>query len=646
MKSRFAVAPLVALSLAFAPAAAAQEAPRSMPQALPYDAGIPAARDVAFPGTIDLRVDATDLARGVFRVTQTIPVPAGQREMILLVPEWLPGKHAPRANTSKLADFRFTAGGETASWRRNPIDVNAFHVAVPEGASEIVASFVFTSPLQSSEGRIVMTREMMNLQFDAMSLYPAGHYVRQIPVRPSVTFPEGWTVYTALDGQQQSGGTVTWDATDYETLVDSPIFAGQHARRWDLGHNVTLDTIADKPEHLELAPENLQAFRKMVDEALVLFGSTHFDRYHFLLAMTDRMGGIGLEHHRSSENTYNPTTLVEWDKMAWDRNVIPHELVHSWNGKFRRAAEHWTPDYREPMRNNLLWMYEGQTQFWGWIISGRSGLQPKDVVLGALASAAGYRAEQAGRGWRSVEDTTYDPIIAARAPLPYSSLSRSEDYYWEGALVWLEADQIIREGTRGRRGLDDFALAFFGMGDGDWGVQTYTFEDIVATLNGVYQYDWAAFLNQRFGEPRQPAPVAGIEKGGYRLVWKEEPNPFDRGRFDNAGTTSLSYSLGFNLDREGRVGSPMWDSPAFDAGIVTGSQVVAVNGEAFSKDVMLKAVTAAKGGTAPIELLIKRGDRFLTVPIAYHGGLRYPWIEPVGRGEQGLDRLLRPRTGS
>jgi predicted metalloprotease with PDZ domain len=517
---------------------------------------------------------------------------------------------------------------------------------VPEGASEIVASFVFTSPLQSSEGRIVMTREMMNLQFDAMSLYPAGHYVRQIPVRPSVTFPEGWTVYTALDGQQQSGGTVTWDATDYETLVDSPIFAGQHARRWDLGHNVTLDTIADKPEHLELAPENLQAFRKMVDEALVLFGSTHFDRYHFLLAMTDRMGGIGLEHHRSSENTYNPTTLVEWDKMAWDRNVIPHELVHSWNGKFRRAAEHWTPDYREPMRNNLLWMYEGQTQFWGWIISGRSGLQPKDVVLGALASAAGYRAEQAGRGWRSVEDTTYDPIIAARAPLPYSSLSRSEDYYWEGALVWLEADQIIREGTRGRRGLDDFALAFFGMGDGDWGVQTYTFEDIVATLNGVYQYDWAAFLNQRFGEPGQPAPVAGIEKGGYRLVWKEEPNPFDRGRFDNAGTTSLSYSLGFNLDREGRVGSPMWDSPAFDAGIVTGSQVVAVNGEAFSKDVMLKAVTAAKGGTAPIELLIKRGDRFLTVPIAYHGGLRYPWIEPVGRGEQGLDRLLRPRTGS
>jgi predicted metalloprotease with PDZ domain len=646
MKSRFAVAPLVALSLVILPAvASAQEPLRSAPQALPADAGIPPAQDVAFPGVIDLKVDATDVTRGVFRVTQTIPVPSGQREMILLAPQWLPGKHAPRPQTRLLGDLRFFADGKPVAWTRNPIDVNAFHVALPAGTKELTARFVFTSPLQSSEGRIVMTREMLNLQFDAMSLYPAGHYVRQIRYKPSVTFPEGWTAFTALDGQAMRRGVTTWDVTHYETLVDSPIFAGKYAAEWPLGHDVSIGAVADKAEQLEIAPENLATYSKLVDETLALFGARHFDHYEFLLAMTDRMGSIGLEHHRSSENQYEPTTLVEWDKMAWDRNVVPHELVHSWNGKYRRPADMWTPDYRTPMQGSLLWMYEGQTQFWGYILAARSGVQPKDIVLGAIASAAGYRSEAAGREWRSVADTTRDPIINARQSLPYTSLSRSEDYYWEGLLVWLEADQIIREGTGGQRGLDDFARAFFGMDDGDWGVLTYTFEDIVATLNGVHPYDWTAFLGERFGQPGQPAPVRGIEKAGYRLVWKDEPNPYNKGASEKSGSIALAYSLGVDLDKDGKVTSAMWDGPAFDAGIVTGAQVVAVNGEAFSKNVILDAIKSAKGGKEPIELLVKRGDRYLTVPIAYHGGLRYPWIEPAGEGEQPLDRLLAPRTG-
>ena len=646
MRSRFAVAPLVALSLAVLPAAVpAQEPPRSAPQAIPADAGIPPARDVAFPGVIDLKVDATDVTRGVFRVTETIPVPAGTRELVLLSPQWLPGKHAPRPQTRLLGDLRFPVGGKPVEWTRNPLDVNAFHVALPAGARDVVASFVFTSPLQSSEGRIVMTREMLNLQFDAMSLYPAGHYVRQIRFKPAVIFPEGWTAFTALDGQATRRGVTTWDVTDYETLVDSPIFAGMHAAEWPLGHDVSIGAVADEAKQLEIAPENLATYSRLVDEALALFGARHFDHYEFLLAMTDRMGGIGLEHHRSSENQYEPETLIEWDKMAYDRNVVPHELVHSWNGKYRRPADMWTPDYREPMQGSLLWMYEGQTQFWGYILAARSGVQPKEIVLGAIASAAGYRSEAAGREWRSVADTTRDPIIAARQALPYTSLSRSEDYYWEGLLVWLEADQIIREGTGGARGLDDFARAFFGMNDGDWGVLTYTFEDIVTTLNGVHPYDWAAFLNERFGEPGQPAPVRGIEKAGYRLVWKDEPNPYNKGVSDKSGAIALEYSLGLALDKDGKVTSAMWDGPAFDAGIVTGAQIVAVNGEAFSKDVILDAVKAAKDGKEPIELLVKRGDRYLTVPIAYHGGLSYPWIEPAGEGEQPLDRLLAPRAG-
>ena len=647
MKICRAVAPLLsALLLTTSPAAFAQQAERSAPVAVPISPSIPDAQDIPYPGMIVLEIDASDVARGLYRVKQTVPVPAGQDKLILQLPQWLPGNHAPRGPINLIADIRFEADGKPVQWTRDPVEVHAFHIPLPAGTKQVTASFVHTSPLQSGQGRVTMTQEMLNLQWEKMSLYPAGHYVRQIKVAPSVTFPAGWEAFAALDGMRRRGDTVSWATVDYETLVDSPVFAGEHSRVWDLGHNVNLNAVADEPEQLELAPEHLATFEKLVDESLALFATPHFDRYEFLLGMTEKLGGIGLEHQRSSENTYEPDTLIEWDKMAWDRNVVAHELVHSWNGKYRRPAEMWTPDYRQPMQNNLLWLYEGQTQFWGQVLAARSGLQPKDIVLGALANSAGNYSVQPGRAWRSVEDTTHDPIVNARRPLPYGSLSRSEDYYSEGMLVWLEADQIIREGTGGARGLDDFAAAFFGVKPGDMGHLTYTFEDIVATLNAVHPYDWTTFLNERFRLPGQPAPLAGIEKAGYRLVWKEEPNPYAQGIEENGSSTSFSYSLGFALDKEGKVTGTQWDSPAFDAGLVTGAQVVAVNGEAYSAEVLKEAITAAKGGKEPIELLVRRDDHFVTVPIAYHDGLRYPWLEPAGEGEQPLDRLLAPRTAA
>lgn len=644
-KLRLALALPAALLLANT--ASAQGEVRTAPQATPLPSAIPAAQDVPYPGTMTLDIDATDLARGVYRVRQTIPVPPGQRELVLLLPEWIPGKHAPRGPIHLLADLRFEVDGRPAAWVRDPVDVFAFRVPLPAGARQVTASFVHTSPLQTSEGRITMTPEMLNLQFDMMSLYPAGHYVRQIKVAPTVTFPEGWQVFTALDGQRDAGGRgnrVSWATTDYETLVDSPIFAGRHAREWDLGHNVALDVVADEARLLALEDEHLALFRKLVAETVHAFGPGHFDHYEFLLALTDRMGAIGLEHQRSSENDYQPNAFLEWDDTAWDRNVIPHELAHSWIGKYRRPAEMWTPDYREPMRDNLLWLYEGQDQYWGWILSARAGFQPKDIVLGALANSAGYYSIQAGRGWRSVEDTTADPITAERRPLPYTSLSRSEDYYSEGMLVWLEADQLIREGTGGARGLDDFARAFFGGIEGDEGVLTYRFEDVVAALDAVHRYDWAGFLTTRFRTPGQPAPLAGIEKGGYRLVFRDEPNPYEKGRMSGNGYLNLQYSLGINVDTDGTVSLSHWGTPAFDAGVVRGAQIVAVDGEAYSADRLKRAIAAAKDGGGPIVLLVKRGDRYLETPIRYAGGLRYPWLEPASEGEQPLDRLLAPRT--
>jgi predicted metalloprotease with PDZ domain len=638
---------LVALAAALLaqPLTAQPQPSAPVQQALPPAAPLPT--DTPWPGgTIALSIDASDTRRGLYKVTQTIPVPAGMRTLTLLYPEWLPGNHAPRGPISLVSDIRFTANGKPLAWQRNPLDVYQIDVTVPDGVRSVTASFVHTSPITGSEGRVTMTQEMLNLQWEKMSFYPAGHYTRRIAVEPRVTFPAGWQVFTALDGQRASGDRVNWVRTDYQTLVDSPIFAGKYAQRWTIGENFYLDAVADKPSQLAIKPEHLKTFSHLVTESDLLFGGRPFDRYHFLLAMTDRMGGIGLEHQRSSENQYEPDSLVKWDEMDWDRNVIAHELVHAWNGKYRRPEGLWTADYRIPMQNSLLWVYEGQTQFWGWVLAARSGLQKKDTVLGMFAAAAAtYSEGQPGREWRSVADTTYDPIISARRPIPYSSLQRSEDYYVEGALVWLEADQIIRKGTNGARGLDDFARAFFSATPGDLGQRTYDFDEVVRTLNGVYGHDWASFLDTRLRQPNQPSPLRGIEAAGYRLVWKDTPNLYDKGRYDHGKTTNLMYSLGLALDNTGKVTSTLWDGPAFDAGIVNGAQVVAVNGEAYTKDVLTQAITAAKGsGKPPIQLLVKRGERYDTVPIAYHGGLRWPWLEKVGAGEQGLDRLLAARS--
>jgi len=628
--------------------ALAQAQPLSAPTASPLPAPVPAAQDIPYPGTIKIDIDATDTTRALYRVTQTIPVEPGADELILQLPAWLPGNHSPRGPLKLITDLRFEVDGRPVAWTRDPVEVFAYHVHLPEGAKEVTARFVHTSPLQPNEGRITMTPEMLNLQWEKMTLYPAGHYVRQINVTPTVTFPEGWTVFTALDGQRKAAGPgnrVTWDTTNYEVLVDSPVFAGEHARSWEIGDQVEMNVVADEASQLEIAPENMETYRRLITEAEALFGSRPFDHYEFLLGLTDKLGGIGLEHHRSSENTYEPNSFVDWDTMAHDRNVISHELVHSWNGKYRRPEGIWTPDYREPMRDNLLWMYEGQTQFWGNVLAVRSGMQPKEFVLGAMATAAGYYSEQPGRAWRSVEDTTHDPIINSRTPRPYTSIHRDEDYYNEGALVWLEADQIIREGTDGAKGLDDFAAIFFAARDGDYGQVTYTFDDIVSTLNQVHPYDWASFLTERFRTPGQPAPLAGVEMAGYRLVWKEEPNPNRAGQMRTGKFLDLLYSLGVNLDSKGEVTQVVWESPAFEAGLVDGVQIMAVDGAAYSESGIKDAITEAKTSGEPIELTVKRGDRIFNMSIPYDGGLRYPWLEPAAEGEQAFDRLLAPKAG-
>lgn len=620
-------------------------AQNSAPPPTPVVNTIPAPRDIAYPGTIRLEVDATDIARSIFKVREYVPV-EGPGRLTLLLPEWLPGHHGPDGQIDKIAGFEAFANGQKIAWSRDPVEVFAYNVDVPAGVREVEVRFDFLSPTATNQGRVVVTPEIINVQWGAVSMYPAGYHVRRIPVVASLTVPAGWSAATALrpSGPASPANRITYGEVSYETLQDSPVFAGRYYRRDDLGHGVAIDSFAHSPKELAIPANVLAKHRAMVDQAVKLFGARHFDHYDFLNAISDDLGGIGLEHHRSTEITTSPGYFTDFANHVLDRNVFPHEITHSWNGKFRRPAGQIVPDFRTPLRNDLMWVYEGQTQLWGNVIDARSGLSSKDEILGEIARVAASLDNAAGRRWRPLVDTTYDPIIQNRRPEPWSSFQRNEDYYHEGMLIWIEADAIIREGTRGRRGMDDFARAFFGINDGDWGIVPYTRDDVIATLNGVYPYDWAKFLHERVDLPSEHAPLAGLERSGYRLVYNDEPTSLYAARIKaTEGGADFYYSLGFNVSKDKKLNNVRWSSPAFEKSLRIGDELIAVGDKAYSNEALSEAVTAAKGGTQPIRLIVKRGEAIRTVDIAYHGGLRYPRLVKVAKGDGPLDILLRKK---
>jgi predicted metalloprotease with PDZ domain len=630
---------IAALAAAFAANA------QTGPQPLPMPAAIPAPRDVPYPGTIRLAVDATDTARGIFRVHETVPV-AQAGAMVLLFPKWLPGNHSPTGPIDKIAGLTIRAGAAKVAWVRDPVDVYAFHVAVPNGAKALDLDFQFLSAVDKAEGRIVMTAEMLNLQWDSVALYPAGYFSRQITLQASVKLPAGWKFGTALESA--SAGASNFKPVPFNTLVDSPLFAGKYFSRVDLdptGHTpVHMDIVADQPEELTISPAQLQAHRDLVQQAYRLFGSHHYDHYDFLLSLSDRMSGIGLEHHRSSEDGTTPKYFTDWDKTSASRDLLSHEFTHSWNGKFRRPADLWTPNFNVPMRDSLLWVYEGQTQYWGTVLAARAGLWTKQQGLDALAAAAaGYSDGRPGRQWRPLEDTTNDPISTMRRPIPWRSWQRSEDYYTEGELIWLDADTLIRQLSGGKKSLDDFARAFFGINDGSYVTVTYTFDDIVHALNAVAPYDWAGFLHTRLDAIALAAPLDGLKRGGYALIYTDTPSDLSKSGEKVRKNTDLTYSLGLTADSKGAVTDVLWDGPAFNAGVTVGADIVAVNGVAYDSDGLKDAIKNAKTDKAPIQLLLKRGDIYRTVALNYHGGLRYPHLQRVAGTPAVLDDILTAR---
>ena len=614
------------------------------PSPLPYPAVIEAPRDTPYAGTIKISVDATDVTRHIFRVTEKIPVHSGT--VTLLYPQWLPGHHSPVGRVDLMAGLKIQAGGQTVEWVRDPVNVHAFHVPVPANATTLDVTFQFLSGGDAGESRRVMTPEMLNLQWVSNVLYPAGYYVRQIPVEASVILPQGWEFATALETASTVGATTTFKATSLETLMDSPMFAGKNVKKVDLGSiggaPVRLNLFADRPEQLEVKPEHIEAHKNLVTQFERLFASHHFDHYDILLALTDKMGGIGLEHHRSSENGVGVGYFTEWDKTAGFRDLLPHEMTHSWDGKFRRPADLWTPNYNVAMRNSLLWVYEGQTQYWGYVLAARSGLLSKQQALDVFASTAATYDHQIGREWKTLADTTNDPITSMRRAQPWRSWQRSEDYYSEGMLIWLDVDTLIRQMSGGKKSLDDFAKAFFGIRDGSYSPATYEFKDVVSTLNAVQPYDWAKFLRTRL-DTHLNAPLDGIKRSGYALVYKDTPSGYDKDEQARRKSTDLAFSLGMSIGREGRIGSVRWNGPAHNAGLTPGTQLIAVNGTAYDGDKLKDAIKAAQKSNAPLELLVKNGESYTTTKIDYRDGLRYPQLERDEKAPALLDQILESK---
>jgi predicted metalloprotease with PDZ domain len=607
---------------------------------------VPPPQDTPYVGTVTLHVDASDTAQGIFRVHETLPVKPGA--LTLLYPQWIPGDHSPTGPIAMLAGLKLSGNGKPLMWKRDKYNVYAFHLDVPADVSSIDADFQY---LSGRSDDFEITDRMMDMEWSKVSLYPAGYFSRDITFAPSVTLAHGWQLGAALETASQSGDTITFKPVTFNNLVDSPIYAGQYFKRVDLNPGgdapVHLDIVADAPKYLEITPDQLKVHRALVTQAVKLFGSHHYDHYDFLFSLSDQMGGNGTEHHQSSEDGLGADYFTAWSDNAPERDLLAHEYTHSWNGKFRRPADLWTPNFNVPMGDSLLWVYEGQTQYWGFVLTARAGIWTPQQFFDALAMvAANYDRNREGFQWRTLEDTTNDPTAARRSGLPYRSWQMSEDYYSGGQMMWLEVDAKLRALTHDHKSLDDFAQAFFGVDNGSYVTKTYTFDDVVAALNTVAPYDWAAFLHAHV-DTLNPPLQNGLAATGWKLVYTDKESDYEK-QYNSRPEPSrhlynFAWSIGLTMNDKSQVNDVRWDGPAFKAGVSTGATLVAVNGKDYSTDVLKEAITAAKDNQTPIQLLLKYQGGFRTVAVDYHGGLQYPHLVRLEGTPDYLSQIIAAR---
>jgi len=605
---------------------------------------------LAYAQSIGLLVDLTDAPRNLYHAHLTIPVKPGA--LTLVYPKWIPGNHRPAGPIVNLTGLKMEAGGQTLDWERDPVDMYAFHVQVPNGVHELAVSLdeITSSGVAGSSGASASTN-VLDLNWNQVVLYPQGTSSDDVRVSASVQPPEGWQFGTALTPQPDAPSAahvVHFKTVSLTTLVDSPLIAGDHYRRIELTKPGeppvhVIDMVSESEAGLAMTEQDEAAYRKLVAETGALFGARHYTQYHFLLTLSDEVGGRGLEHHESSDNGVGERTLNDPALHLLDADLLPHEFTHSWNGKYRRPAGLATRNYQDPMIGDLLWVYEGLTQYLGDVLAARSGLWSPEQYRESLAETAAALDHRSGRIWRPVEDTARSVQTLRLEGPQWMNWRRGLDYYPEGELIWLEVDTAIRRQSNGQKSLDDFCRLFFGGASGPPKVVPYTFDDVVNALNQVSPYDWAKLLRERVNAVSARAPLGGIENGGWRLVYTDQPNAYVEAAAKVRKSTDAFYSLGFRLREDGGFQDVISGSPAYVAGIGPTMKLVAVNGRRWSGNVLRDALRASHNSNAPIDLLVENAGFFKTYSIPYHDGLRYPHLERNGNADL-LGAILLPLT--
>jgi predicted metalloprotease with PDZ domain len=603
----------------------------------------------ADPRPIEIQVDLTDAPRKLFKAHLVIPAEPGK--LTLYYPKWIPGEHQPSGPIIDLSGLKFRAGGKLVPWTRDDVDLHAFHLTVPDGAGSLEADLEYLIP--GDKGGYgagpASTAKLAILNWYLVTLYPKGQPPRDIPIRASLTLPEGWEVGTALPIDSKDGNTIRYKSVPLDTFVDSPALCGIHFKEMPIGpkdgppHFLTL--ACDSPEGLAISDELTNHYSRLVAEAGALFGARHYRSYRFLVALTDSFGHNAIEHHESSDNRMPERMMIDeqYRKLAtaW---VLPHEYVHSWNGKYRRPAGMVTPTLQEAQKTRLLWVYEGLTEYLGYVLAARSGLYGPEVSRDNLARIADWARNQAGRAWRPLEDTTAAAPHLYTARNQWSARRRGVDFYDEGALIWLDADTLIRQKTDGKKSLDDFCQAFYGGSDGAPEVRPYTFEDIVNTLNGVVQHDWKGFLERRLTATDPDPPLDGIARAGWKVTYGKEPSELLKLTEAELKGLDLSSSIGLLLGGDGTVMDVVPGKAADKAGLGPHMKVVAVNDRRLSAERLKEAVAATAGGQGKLTLLVENGDFFRTLELQYAGGARYPKLERDASVPDRLADIFKPKA--
>ena len=575
-----------------------------------------------------ISVDATDSIRRLYHVKMSMPVKAGP--LTLLYPQWIPGEHGPTGPVTDLVNLSITANGARIPWQRDLADMFAILVTVPAGVSAIDIALDYIAAPDSSgfSSGASTTDKLAVLSWNQMLLYPKGTPSDQLNYQADLKVPAGWRYGTALPIENESGQRIQFKPSSLTTLIDSPVLMGAYFKTLDLSPGSTpphyLHIAADSERATEATPEEVTHWQNLVKETGALFGARHYRDYHFLLTLSDHVAHFGLEHHESSDDRTQERTLLDDSLRRADADLLSHEMTHSWNGKYRRPAGLATGNYSDPMKGNLLWVYEGLTQYLGEILAPRSGLLTADEFRQELAREAAMLDTRTGRAWRPLQDTADTAQLLYEARKDYADLRRSVDYYEEGTLIWLEADVTIRQLSHGAKSLDDFVKAFEGAPSSEPMVKPYRFEDVVETLQAVQPNDWAAFFRERLQSTSPHAPLGGIVSSGWKLVYTDQATQLWRDHEAYDKLADLSHSIGLSCKEDGVIEDVKMNGAAQKAGVTPTTRIIGVNGRKFNSQLLREAIAAAAKSTAPIELMVEDGEFYKTFRVDYHGGERYP----------------------